>query len=79
MLMVKRLERNCTACPSQWEGEGANGESLYIRFRWGCLRVEVNDRTVYEEEISDGLDGYLTNEELVERTKAVLEFPRAWG
>jgi hypothetical protein len=40
-LKVATLEKTCEACPSQWEGVGANGEDIYIRYRWGTLWLEA--------------------------------------
>lgn len=36
---ITELHRTCTACPAQWEGKLASGESLYVRYRHGHLRA----------------------------------------
>ncbi|WP_028058300.1 hypothetical protein [Candidatus Solirubrobacter pratensis] len=38
---ITDLEQTCWACPSQWEGKLADGRHVYIRYRWGFLRVTV--------------------------------------
>lgn len=42
-MKLKRLERTCIACPSQWEGETEDGREVYVRYRHGRLSVEVGD------------------------------------
>jgi hypothetical protein len=36
---VSELRRTCLACPSQWGGKIDERGSIYIRYRWGLLRV----------------------------------------
>lgn len=36
-----------TSCPSQFEGETYDGGEVYVRFRHGSLRVDVDGETVY--------------------------------
>lgn len=36
-----------TSCPSQFEGETFDGGHVYVRFRHGSLRVDVDGGTVY--------------------------------
>jgi len=51
------LDKTCNACPSQWEGRTYENDTVYIRYRFGTLRVDVNDKTVYSKELGSGLDG----------------------
>lgn len=69
---LKSLEQTCFACPSQWEGELENGKFIYIRFRWGNLGYGIGDTIGeaihnydYGESISDGLDGLISEEEML--------------
>jgi hypothetical protein len=73
MINVISCTQTCTACPSQWEGVCSDGRHIYIRFRWGCLTYGLGD-TIDDAvtnslkcdgiEISDGLDGWMTNAEM---------------
>lgn len=73
ILVVNKLTRTCYACPSQWEGTLANGQSIYIRYRHGCLYIYVNDIYVYCKTINQMADGFLTNEELLEHAPVTLQ------
>jgi hypothetical protein len=84
---VIALKRTCLACPSQWDGSLADGRAVYARYRHGELTVGVSsdidgavrnarsDVALYAEEVSDGLDGFMSFEELKAKLCGVLEFP----
>jgi len=87
MISVVELKRTCFACPSQWEGKTDDDRPVYVRFRWGCLAVEVGkpgqgiddailtgDR-IFCEEIGDAFDGFMTFESLKEATQKVASWP----
>jgi len=40
MIKIKNLIQTCGGCPSQWEGEDIDGNYVYIRYRWGTLRLD---------------------------------------
>lgn len=74
-MRVANIKQTCSACPSQWEGHTEDGRMFYIRFRWGGLSIEISeeptnviqkamDILLFDEQISDSLDGILTEEEL---------------
>jgi hypothetical protein len=58
------LKETCGGCPAQWEGKTKDGAYVYLRKRWGCLRIDVSGVTVYEFEGSDNWDGCLDFDEL---------------
>jgi hypothetical protein len=84
---VLTLKRTCLACPSQWEGALDDGRAVYARFRHGHLSVGIgetvegavdnamSDHALYEEEIGDGLDGFMDFEELKAHLRGLIEFP----
>ena len=43
----------CGACPTSWEGMTNEGKSVYARYRWGHLRVEINDEIVFGKQLRD--------------------------
>src|SRR5258708_30421584 len=46
---VKELVETCSGCPSAWAGSTVDGRKLYIRFRWGYLTIDVDDKQVFCE------------------------------
>jgi len=80
-MKIKNLKQTCEACPSQWEAKTIGNRNVYIRYRWGYLTVWVADkpeqdaldgRMVHEQQLGDGLDGYIKWEE-VEPTIKLLD------
>lgn len=84
---VIALKRTCLACPSQWEGNLEDGRAVYARYRHGELTIGVGDEieeavrrassdvALYAEDVGDGLDGFMSFEELKAKLCGVLEFP----
>lgn len=68
------IRRTCHACPAQWEGMVEDGQHLYIRYRWGWLRVEVGNEIVYHQRVGGEFDGDMEGDELQELLKDVLDF-----
>ena len=66
MVKIAEITQTCLACPSQWEGTTEEGEEIYVRYRWGTLRIDLNHRTVFQQELGDGLDGVIEWEDVVE-------------
>ena len=74
--VIKELECTCSCYPSQWEGVTEKNETVYIRYRWGHLTIEVskpdgtafdairNGELIYSEQIGDELDGSISPEEV---------------
>lgn len=70
---ITKLTRTCLACPSQWEGNLADGRFIYIRYRYAHLTYGLgntldeaitNDRCAIE--VGNHLDGYMQMEEMLE-------------
>ena len=62
---IKSITMTCFACPSQWEGKFEDGSDLYIRYRWGFLRVDQNGASVWGKQIGEGLDGVIDLKEVL--------------
>lgn len=75
MPKVKEIKETCAGCPSQWEGTLKNGASLYIKYRYGTLRIDVAGTTLYTKNVGGPLDGCMTFNELKKETKGILK----WG
>lgn len=78
MKRVKSIRQTCNFCPSQWEGELENGQDFYIRYRWGCLSLDIPfGTTVFEKELGDGLSGVLSTRPMIEELAQHLDFSNA--
>jgi hypothetical protein len=82
-LTVVELEQTCGACPSQWEGRTDDGRYVYIRYRWGFLRLGVGytfwaavGADTWGEQIGDGLDGSMDEFTMRHHLRAVMEVRR---
>lgn len=62
---VKKLTLTCEACPSQWEGETVSGKKIYIRYRHGILRYELDGEIRYGIDHGHIYDGFMTDEEMI--------------
>ncbi len=70
-LEIAELKMTGPRSPSQWEGSLSDNRAIYIRYRWGCLTVnlsgaggDVGDAIgldpVFEKQIGHDLDGSIT-------------------
>ncbi len=71
---VVEIRQTSEACPAQWEGKTENGQSLYIRFRWGVLRAELDGETVFQGPHGGPLDGLIELGAVARLTRGVLDF-----
>lgn len=55
---IVSLTQTCSACPSQWEGKTANGEEVYVRYRWGHLNVDIDGVTKFSKQLDYGDDHF---------------------
>jgi hypothetical protein len=74
MHTVKTITQTCFACPSQWEGQTTNGDSIYVRHRWGTLRVDLNGKTVLSKDVGDGLSGVMNLDEVKRHTRPLFDW-----
>jgi len=65
-MKIKFLENLQSSCPSQWKGETEDGETVYIRYRWGYLSVDIGINDSLEKQAGDSFDGTMSNEEIKE-------------
>lgn len=68
MIFLKTLTQTCCACPSQWSGTTIDGKEVYVRYRWGHLRVDLNDVPVFSKDVGDDYDGSMDTDEMLEHT-----------
>jgi hypothetical protein len=72
MYIIASIIQTCSACPSQWSGKTLEGEDVYIRYRHGCLRMDINGNTVYEaDEVDDDYDSYIDLQEALQHIGGV--------
>lgn len=56
VIVVKTIEEAGGACPFQVKATTETGGSLYARYRWGVLTVEVDDVEVFEKDLGEDQD-----------------------
>ena len=76
---VKEATRTCEACPSQWDLTADNGEYIYVRYRWGHLRVTLHafteqEETLWSENFGDEYDGSIGWNDMMDLTSNVLDW-----
>ena len=68
MIKIVNIKQTCYACPSQWEGLDEDGKEVYIRFRHGTLRLDINNETIFSFEHPE-LDGVIEFDEVLDICK----------
>ncbi|WP_030247633.1 hypothetical protein [Streptomyces sp. NRRL S-350] len=63
--------------PTQVTGTTADGQAVYLRFRWGRVTVDVDDAVVVSEQISDDLDGAMDPHAALRLARAAAGFQAA--
>ncbi len=73
MPTIIEIKRTCIACPSQWEGKLDNGNTIYIRYRWGAFTIgegKTMDEAVWNQNLhipyGDEFDGFMSNKTMIE-------------
>ena len=76
-MIITEIRKTCEACPSQWEGKFDDGDSMYIRYRWGYLSIckgNPNENEwksiagmpeIFGKQIGDKLDGCIDLHEVL--------------
>jgi len=54
---IKIIKQTCLGCPSQWEGKTIDDHDIYIRYRSGYLRLDIDGETKWGGEVGDEIDG----------------------
>jgi hypothetical protein len=84
MVKVTEIKQTCSFCPSQWEGQTNDGQVVYVRYRWGFLSIRVGNtlddavcrgQEIFEDSVGDGMDGFLTYDELRNLTVGKIIWP----
>ena len=78
-MKITKLTETCSACPTQFSGETDDGSNVYIRFRFGQLRIDVDGESIYNESVSNGLDGVISLKKIKKLTKHLdIEWPECY-
>lgn len=65
---VKNLVQTCSACPSQWNFKTFNDHNVYVRYRYGCLKIYISEKPngnplnghlIHNSQLGDEFDGCL--------------------
>lgn len=73
-IKVIELEQTCFACPSQWDGKTNDKKHVYIRYRFGCLSVDVDNKQVHSISFGNSLSGVLDTEEMQKQTESLIDW-----
>jgi hypothetical protein len=85
VIRLVELHEEGTSAPAQWNGKTDDGRNVYVRYRWGCLRVYVShgdpldlypEGHSFEWNSDDDLDGVMGQSEMLERTREFMTFVR---
>lgn len=74
MIKIVKLTKTCCACPAQWDAYTDDGKYVYIRYRHGNFRIELNGETIYHTYPNLFSDGCMNFEELKSITANFLTF-----
>jgi hypothetical protein len=83
ILVIVSLKQTCSACPSQWDAQTSDGRYVYIRYRWGMLRVDIAaSREAWVDERTtlcyvphgDSMAGSLSTEDMKRLLLPLLDF-----
>lgn len=75
---IQDLKQTCFACPSQWSGMTTEGATVYGRYRWGYLSLDINNVHVYGRQLGDDLDGVMSTSEFLGHVSEVAELSSGW-
>ena len=75
MIKIKEIRKTCIGCPAQWEGITTENKSVYVRYRWGNLSIDIGGKDFIHKSIGNGLDGCMDYTELKWNTKELIEWP----
>lgn len=75
-LVLYQLEKTCDACPAQWSATDADGNTVYIRYRWDQLSVHLYDGRPDDDYplflksavTGDAMSGVMSTEEMLKIT-----------
>ena len=85
--IIKEWSGLSGACPTQAEGVTDDDRAVYVRYRWGGLSVRVSEpgdhsefsavrgEEIFQADIGDGFDGFLSEGQLRAATAEVIEWP----
>ena len=67
-MKIKSIDQTCGACPSQWEGYMEDGTYIFIHYRYGYLRVDIDGQKTFDLTIGDELGGVMNTDEMLALT-----------
>lgn len=82
-ITVSSYQKTSPACPAQWQAATDDGRTIYVRYRWGTLTVQIGDslddaldqEPIITCESGDGMDGWMVYDRMVELTKNLIDWP----
>jgi len=74
MYKIESIIQTCYAAPTIFDGKTESGETFYIRYRWGQLRLNVNDECIVVLEVGDSLDGVIDQESALKHLSSYISW-----
>lgn len=87
MIIVASVAETFFACPNTYSGITAEGETIFVRYRWGHLSIRLqprgliddsegsNGESIFELDYGGPFDGMLNYSELRELTEKIIQWP----
>jgi hypothetical protein len=88
MIIVSTVTETFCACPNTYSGKTTNGDTIFVRYRWGHLSIRLqaggivddsegsNGESVFELDYGGKFDGILGYEELRNLTEEIIQWPK---
>lgn len=76
MITVKSIKKTSRACPAQWDGLTDDNKTVYVRYRFGQLRIEVDKNPVFTMKAGEGYDGFMDFERIKQFTENQIVWPK---
>lgn len=64
-IIIKELTKTCIACPTQFEGITIDNKDVYMRYRNGTMRIDIDDETILRIPHGNYLDGFCSLEDFI--------------
>ena len=91
MIVVATVTQTCCACPNTYSGITTEGDTIFVRYRWGHLSIRfqaagVDDasdgstgNSIFELDHGEQFDGFLDYHELRRATREIIQWPEECG
>jgi hypothetical protein len=87
MIIVSTVTETFCACPNTYSGKTTNGDTIFVRYRWGHLSIRLqpgktvddsegsNGESIFELDYGGPFDGMINYSKLRELTEKIIQWP----